>query len=53
MTSCNECGHDKSKTCIWDHLYADTDYADDCCDFYREQKIKNDRLSRSSTTELE
>lgn len=35
MTSCNDCGHDKNKDCQWDYLYSDTDYAYDCCDFYR------------------
>lgn len=41
MATCKECGHDKCDTCGWDHMYDDTDYAEDCCDFYREQNNKN------------
>ena len=59
MTSCNDCGHSKNKDCQWDYLYGDTDYAYDCCDFYRVKTnnvsppdYKDDRLSRPSTTEL-
>ena len=53
MTSCNDCGHSQNNDCQWDYLYSDTDYAYDCCDFYREKgNNKDDRISRPSTTEL-
>ena len=32
--TCKDCGHDKNKTCSWDHLYGDVDDAFECCDFY-------------------
>lgn len=30
---CEHCSHYIEKTCGWEYMYSDTDYADDCIDF--------------------
>lgn len=34
--NCTNCEHYADGSCTWDHMYLDTDYADDCCDFIKQ-----------------